>query len=90
MGVYDTINIENRCGQVKLWGSDMEVYSKGDSVPPLDPTNLYESYSILMREGGAVNIKNGVIDSWTNEPTEDKVVDKWGVVWDYDVGYFFA
>jgi len=89
MGVYDTINIENRSGQVKLWDSDMKVYSAGSLAPILDLNNPYGDYSIMMREGGAVNIKNGVIDSWTNEPTEDKVVDKWGGVWNNDIGYFF-
>jgi hypothetical protein len=71
---YDTISVDGKVGQVKLWGCEMIEYEKGDA-PPAIPVR---DYSIAMREGGYVNITNDKIQSWTDKPEWGVVFDKWG------------
>ena len=73
MGVYDTITIGERTGQVKCFGCDMLNLTTGNVV-----AGVTESFSIAMREGGYVNIVNGAIVDWTDQPTQGRVIDKWG------------
>lgn len=78
MGMYDTIEIDNREGQVKLWNCYLGVYKKNDPVPVVLSVN---EYSIAMREGGFVNIVDNIIVSWTDRPESTHIFDKWGDKW---------
>ena len=54
MGVYDVLPDGS---QVKLWDCEMVTKKVGDSVPDFG----LEEYTVLLREGGYVRVKNGVI-----------------------------
>ena len=61
MGMYDIINLPNHPsggGQVKLFDNEMVTYTIGDRVP------LAGTYGIVLREGGVVLVKDGVITGW--------------------------
>ena len=75
MGVYDTIRIGKKAGQVKLWDCSLREYGRGDMIPEFQG---HVSYSIIMREGGFVNIKKRRIEGWTQKPTHRLIFDKWG------------
>lgn len=80
MSLYDTIQVGDREGQVKLWDCEMRYYKIGDK----DGYGIAENYSIAMREGGYVNIHDHRIVSWTNEPANDLVLDKYGAEFNPD------
>lgn len=80
MGIYDMLP---KNSQVKLWGCDMETKKVGDSVPAF---NL-EEYVVLLREGGYVRVKDGIIteikedsklDYYPEDFPETICFDKWG------------
>jgi hypothetical protein len=78
MGVYDNLQKpDGSWAQVKVWDSEMRDYRIGDSIDGESGT-----YSIGLREGGFANIVNGVYESWTEEPTQETVIDKWGGTFD--------
>ena len=88
MGLFDDISVGDRRGQVKLWSSQMYSYKKGSVVPELPEGPM--DYSIVMREGGYVNVsKENKILSWTDEPQFTAVLDKYGSPFSEDSGYFF-
>lgn len=81
MGVYDMLP---KGSQLKLWDCEMVTKKVGDTVPAF---NL-EEYIVLLREGGYVRIKNGVITEIKENARykfypEDfprlTCFDKWGV-----------
>ena len=74
MGVYDTIIVGDREGQVKL-SDDFATYRVGDTPAWFLP---FSSYSIAMREGGFVNVTENHIVSWTDAPEHAAVIDKYG------------
>jgi len=80
MGVYDTLPGGS---QLKLWDCEMITKKVGDSAPDFD----LEEYIVLLREGGYVRVKKGVITEIKEDNTyyyypEDFVgipcFDKWG------------
>jgi len=81
MGVYDCLP---RGGQVKLWECAMGIKNVGDIVPTFE----VEKYVVLLREGGYILVKNGVITKiienlgrkfYTPEDFRDiPCFDKWG------------
>jgi len=79
MGVYDMLP---KGSQVKLWDCEMVTKKVGDSVPDFG----LEEYIVLLREGGYVRVKSGVIteikEDDTNYYPEDfkgiPCFDKWG------------
>lgn len=75
MGVYDEIECYERSGQVKLWDCTLHTYRQFDTVPTYDGL---DTYSIAMREGGFVNVIQGVLFSWTDEPGVEPIFDKYG------------
>lgn len=54
MSMYDVLP---HGAQLKLWGCDMVVKKVGDVVPDFGQPE----YIVLLREGGYVRVKNGVI-----------------------------
>lgn len=77
MSSYDEIKVGKKRGQVKLWENAMLTYEKGDDVPLIPGEN--PNFSIAMREGGYINIKNGKVQNWTKNPKfPDNIFDKWG------------
>lgn len=83
MGLFDTFVDENdNKGQVKIYLSALREFKIGDTVPPLDEAggakNLVYTYSIAMCEGGFVNIKENVYESWSKRPHYTPVLDKYG------------
>jgi len=81
MGMFDDIEIGDRSGQVKCWDCSLHLYRQGDRVPDLDGVS---TYSIAMREGGYVNVIDGVLSSWGVEPTCLPVFDKYGAPYDHE------
>lgn len=82
MGLFDTIRVGDREGQVKLWDDPiMRLLTVGDEVPKMTGEPADRLYSIAMREGGYVNIRDGILRSWTDEPTELPVFDKYGDIY---------
>ncbi len=75
MSVYSTIRVNDREGQVKLWEDDYRSYTVGSHVPEF---HGYGYYSIAMREGGYLNIKNCKVVSWVDMALYRNVFDKWG------------
>lgn len=77
---------EEEYAQVKCWESEMTVYKVGDTVPTL---NDKRNYAIMLREGGAALIANGVFGQViTSDRAEElafiydlPIFDKWGRVW---------
>lgn len=75
MGFFDTFyDAGGQEGQVKLYDNRLRTFRIGDKVPPLRmeeafSTKLYQgsTYSIAMREGGFVNIKEQVFVSWSKD-----------------------
>ena len=90
MGMFDTITVGEKNGQVKCWENVMIDCSLGDTVPSIGG---HRNYSIAMKEGGYVNVRKNKIDSWTNEPFCRIVVDKYGYPFNPDntdnQSYFF-
>ena len=86
MGVYDTIRINDREGQVKCFAHEeesMECYSVGDCVGTVWISGEEViNYSIAMREGGFINIADGIVRSWADSPKHKVVIDKWGGLFD--------
>lgn len=78
MGLYDTIRVGEREGQVKLWDCELSTFSIGDEVPVFQPG----PYSIAMRGGGFVNIRDNRIENWTDEPTHLDIVNRNGEPFD--------
>ena len=76
MGVYDTIEVGEKQGQVKLWNCNLADYSRGSKVP-YGPHGA-RTYSIAMREGGFVNVRERVLESWTEQWLYAPIYDKWG------------
>ena len=75
MGIYDTFVDGERSGQVKIWFDSFRVIEIGDEVPD---HNGVTTFSIAMREGGFVNIKDKKFHSWTDTAAYDPVFDKYG------------
>lgn len=78
MGVYATIQVDDREGQVKLWPEasyDLATFTVDDKVPRWGGL---ETYSIAMREGGFVNVHDRVITGWTDHAEWDIIADKYG------------
>jgi|GEM_PF-6994173 len=73
--MYDTIFVDNKEGQVKCWECVMADFQQGSVVDPIDDC---ETYSIAMREGGFVSIRELTVESWTDEPIYQPVFDKYG------------
>lgn len=82
MGVYDTVRVGQREGQVKIGDPQMHLLGPGERVPEEWGRFATESFSVVMREGGHVNVSDGVLVSWTDEPAHARVVDKYGDDWD--------
>ena len=86
MGMFDTIvldavpsmGLSQVEAQVKLWDRKLHAYHIGDEVPRLDFVDSPTTYSIALREGGFVNIKERFIESYSSSPTYHHVFDKWG------------
>lgn len=81
MGLFDTIRVGEREGQVKCYDPVLELFGVGDEMPPLFgviPEPADHTYSIAMREGGYVNVTAGRLTSWTDEPAHVPVIDKYG------------
>ncbi len=74
MGVYDTVRIGTREGQVKCWDSNLDAITQGDKVSSI----RLAAYSIAMREGGYVNVLEDTVEGWTDTPRYEHVIDKWG------------
>lgn len=81
MGVYDTVKIGDRVGQVKLWECRLARLTNGDSVPPIDGQR---NYDVAMRDGGYVHVHDLRIVGWTDARLYPFAVDKWGMVWESD------
>ena len=79
MSANDDIKCSGKRGQVKLWYNEGDFYVDGDSVPPSPEGNT--TYSIAMREGGFLNIKKSVLESWDEEAKYSPVFNKWGKRW---------
>jgi len=80
MGVYDILPDGS---QVKCWNCEMVTKKVGDSVPDFG----LEEYIVLLREGGYVRVKNGVITEIKENSNIDyypedfegvPCFDKWG------------
>ena len=76
MGSYCTFSVGHKSGQVKIYSDDhSEIFIKKSTVPnELE----HKTYSVAMREGGFVNIKDLIVESWTSKPKHESVYDKWG------------
>ena len=74
MDSYDQIMVDKKIGQVKLWVPTMTIYKKKDRTPDFGII----SYSIVMREGGYVNVTKSRIENWTDKPKHRYICDKWG------------
>lgn len=78
MGVYDMLP---KGSQIKCWECNMKVKNIGDRVP-----SLYLEYIVLLREGGFVRVKDGIIKEIVEDHKprypEDfpgiPCIDKWG------------
>lgn len=76
MGMYDTIRVGDREGQVKLWDCVLHDYARGDEVMAV---NEHDVYSIAMREGGYVIVVDNIIVNWHDAPLAGyPIYDKWG------------
>ena len=75
MGMYSRIYLDDKSGQVKLWDGDDAYIGVACQVPS---HRAAHTYSIAMREGGFINVKNCTLHSWTSTPAYDIVFDKWG------------
>lgn len=75
VGLYDIIRVGDLEGQVKCWQCEMKHIHVGDRVPRIDNK---DTYSIVMREGGFVNVIDGYINSWTLHSSQEFIYDKWG------------
>jgi hypothetical protein len=78
MGTYDSFVDGKREGQVKMFECCLHDYKIGDKVPDC---NDCHNFSIAMREGGFVNVRDNVFESWTDEPLYHRVYDKYGMPW---------
>lgn len=80
MGMFDTIIVGERNGQVKIWVNRMIDYLLGSVVPEHDG---FVNYDIAMREGGFVHVRDCQIAGWDDQQSEAAVVcfDKWGNHW---------
>lgn len=85
MGVYTTIKVGDREGQVKLWNDHDNMIMAGVTVRSAVPDiGMSSAYAISMREGGFVMIYDSKIISWLDDLPEDypyRVFDKWGDSW---------
>lgn len=84
-GPPDDIEVGDRYGQVKCWSNTCATYRVGDEVP-----DTFDSvtYSLAMREGGFVNVKDRQLASWTDAPRFEPVFDKWGGLTEFAEGLF--
>lgn len=79
MGMFDTFNVDDCDGQVKLFDRNIDVFQQGDIVD-----RKRGNFSIKLRHGKWVNIVLGVWVSYTDTPTEEVLLDKWGNDWDFE------
>lgn len=80
MGVYDTLIDGDRSVQVKCWDSKLELYYKGDKVPPIADM---DTYTIILPSYCCVRfalIVKGTFKGLTNEVknTWEPYITKWG------------
>src|SRR6266571_2060039 len=92
MGLYTTIVIGGREGQVKLWNNHddlvMAELNSGDNVPEI---HGHTTYSIAMREGGYVWVAHGKIMTWLDDPHNGfPVFDKEGEPYQFSESYLFS
>jgi hypothetical protein len=76
MGMYDTFNVSDCDGQVKIFDRVMDTFNLGDIVD-----KSLGTYSIKLRYGKWVNIVIGVWVSYTEKPINEVLLDKWGRVY---------
>lgn len=77
MGMYDTFKVSDCDGQVKVFDCVLDTFKMGDIVDRKRGT-----YSIKLLKGKWVNIVMGVWVSYTELPSTDVLLNKWGG--DYD------
>jgi len=84
MGLFDSIVVGDRYGQVKCWYyPSLYVFGVGDYVPPMpgrDGSPQDITYSIKMDGGGFVNVKDLKIESWDDAAKYTPIFDKHGEV----------
>jgi hypothetical protein len=84
MGLYTTIRIDDKEGQVKCWpelDDRLATVEICDTVPQIDGNS---DYYIAMREGGYVTVLDCCVTSWRDNLPAGNVLpvyDKWGGVW---------
>lgn len=75
MGMFDTFDVQDCDGQVKVYDRVMDLMKIGDKV---NNKNLPVNHSIKLRNGKWVNVVNDIFKSYTDTPTQINLYDKWG------------
>lgn len=82
MGMFDTFLVDDCDGQVKMFDRTCAVFKLGDVLPPKCGSDE-EDYSIKLRYGGWIVVKNNVFFKYQQDkPCLTYLYDKWGHPWD--------
>ena len=89
MGMYDTFDVDDCDGQVKIYDSVMSTFHEGIVLPDLQlPYEIEyppEDYGIKLRHGGWIIVKNKVFFKYQEDkPDLAYLYDKWGREWGED------
>ena len=92
MGMFDDIQWpDGRRAQVKCFGCEMKLFTKGDSVHLMpapragtvpEANVAPDSFQIAVNDGSFLTVRDGLLAEWDGRRQSDiPVFDNWGTTW---------